>query len=234
MIAAVLLAPVLPLLALPLPRLQRCGCRLLLWCFGVRLRASDGPVRNLRGVLVVCGHVSWLDVLVVGAVLPGSFVARADLIDWPGLGRLARIMRVIPIDRTSLRTLPGVVDTVAARLRGGGTVVVFPEGTTWCGPEHAAAGRFYPALFQAAIDAARPVQPLQLSYRHPDGSPSTLPAFVGDDTLLASMRRLVIAAGTVAHVQVGSLQLPGQDRCELAGRCRGLPTGSPVRHRRPW
>ena len=42
-------------------------------------------------------------------------------------------------------------------------------------------------MFQAAIDAGRPVQPLRLSYHHRDGSPSTVPAFIGDDTLLASI-----------------------------------------------
>ena len=49
--------------------------------------------------------------------------------------------------------LPGVVDTVAARLRAGQTVVAFPEGTTWCG---LASGPFYPAMFQAAVDTGRP------------------------------------------------------------------------------
>ncbi|HEU4362695.1 MAG TPA: lysophospholipid acyltransferase family protein [Mycobacterium sp.] len=214
-----LLAPLLPLLAVPMPnrsRMQRAACRLALRCFGVRTAVSGGPIRNLRGVLVVSGHVSWLDVLVVGAVLPGSFVTRADLISWPGVGLLARIMRVIPIDRSSLRRLPAVVDAVASRLRAGRTVVAFPEGTTWCGRAH---GRFYPAMFQAAIDAARPVQPLRLSYHHADGSPSTAPAFVGDDTLLASMRRLILVRRTVVRVHVASLQLPGADRRDLAGRC---------------
>lgn len=219
---AALLAPVLPLLAIPIPgriRFQRGCCRLVLRCFGVRVVTTGAPVRNLRGMLVVSAHMSWLDVFVVGAVCPGVFVARADLMSWPGIGALARLMRIIPIDRDNLRRLPVAVEEVAARLRAGRTVVAFPEGTTWCGRAH---GRFYPALFQAAVDAARPVQPLRLSYRHRDGSPSTLPAFVGDDTLAASMRRLITARRIVAQVHVASLQLPGDDRRELAARCQAL------------
>ena len=76
-------------------------------------------------------------------------------------------MKVIPIERASLRRLPDVVDAVADRLRAGQTVVAFPEGTTWCGLAY---GPFRPAMFQAAIDAGRPVQPLRLSYHHRDGS----------------------------------------------------------------
>ena len=217
---ALLLTPALPLLAVPLPgrsHLQRGYCRLVLRCFGARITVSGGPIRNLRGLLVVSGHVSWIDVFAIGAVLPSSFVARADLLSWPAVGIVARILKVIPIERANLRRLPAVVDAVAARLGAGHTVVAFPEGTTWCG---LAAGRFYPAMFQAAIDAGRPVQPLRLSYHHRDGALSTVPAFIGDDTLLRSMRRLLAARRTDARVHVESLQLPGTDRRELARRCQ--------------
>ncbi|MDM3974790.1 lysophospholipid acyltransferase family protein [Mycobacterium marseillense] len=248
---ALLLAPGLPLLAVPLPgrtRVQRIYCRLVLRCFGIRITVSGNPIRNLRGVLVVSPHVSWLDVFAIGAVLPGSFVARADMFTGPATGIVARILKVIPIERSSLRRLPAVVDTVAHRLRAGQTVVAFPEGTTWCGGgpagggagrshlsgddagrgpagggagrSHRGRGAFYPAMFQAAIDAGRPVQPLRLTYHHVDGSPSTVPAFVGDETLPGSIRRLLAVRRTLARVHVESLQLPGTDRRVLAGRCQ--------------
>ncbi|GFG97073.1 lysophospholipid acyltransferase family protein [Mycobacterium timonense] len=247
---ALLLAPGLPLLAVPLPgrtRVQRIYCRLVLRCFGIRITVSGNPIRNLRGVLVVSPHMSWLDVFAIGSVLPGSFVARADMFTGPATGIVARILKVIPIERSSLRRLPGVVDTVAHRLRAGQTVVAFPEGTTWCGggagggagqshpsgddagrepagggagQSHRGRGAFYPAMFQAAIDAGRPVQPLRLTYHHVDGSPSTVPAFVGDETLLGSIRRLLAVRRTLARVHVESLQLPGTDRRVLAGRCQ--------------
>jgi 1-acyl-sn-glycerol-3-phosphate acyltransferase len=213
------------ILAVPMPgrsHLQRGYCRLMLRSFGVRMSVSGGPIRNLPGVLVVSGHVSWLDIFAIGTVLPGSFVARADLVDWPALGPIVRLMRVIPIDRGRLRRLPSVVTAVADRLRAGNTVVAFPEGTTWCGLGY---GRFRPAMFQAAIDAGRPVQPLQVSYRHKDGRPSTVPAFVGDDTLLTSIRRVITARRTVCHIHVESLQLPGENRRELAARCEAAVRG---------
>jgi len=225
--AAVVLFSAVWLLALPLPgrsHVQRGYCRLMLRSFGVRMAVSGGPIRNLRGVLVVSGHVSWLDIFAIGAVLPGSFVARADLVEWPALGPIVRLMKVIPIDRTRLRRLPAVVAAVAGRLRAGHTVVAFPEGTTWCGLGY---GRFRPAMFQAAVDAARPVQPLRLAYRHRDGQPSTVPAFVGDDSLLASIKRVITARRTVCHVHVESLQLPGDDRRDLATRCEAAVRGTP-------
>jgi 1-acyl-sn-glycerol-3-phosphate acyltransferase len=226
---ALLLFAAVPMLAVPLPgrsRIQRVYCRLMLRCLGVRITVSGGPIRNLSGVLVVSGHVSWVDIFVIGSVLPGSFVARADLIDWPALGFLARLMKVIPIERTNLRRLPDVVRMIAVRLRAGQTVVAFPEGTTWCGLGY---GAFRPAMFQGAIDAGRPVQPLRLNYHHRDGQPSTVPAFIGDDSLLASIRRVITARRTICHVQVQSLQLPGDDRRDLTARCEAAVRGTTVR-----
>jgi len=233
---ALLLAPGVPLMVVPLPgqtKVQRIYCRLVLRCFGVRITVSGSPIRNLRGVLVVSGHISWLDAFCIGSVLPGSFVARADMFTGGAIGLVAHIMKVIPIERASLRRLPGVVDAVARRLRAGQTVVAFPEGTTWCGwhgndvgdgarggQTHKGSGSFYPAMFQAAIDAARPVQPLRLTYHHVDGSVSTAPAFVGDDTLFRSICRLLTVRRTVARVHVESLQLPGTNRRDLARRCQ--------------
>ncbi|MCV7069380.1 1-acyl-sn-glycerol-3-phosphate acyltransferase [Mycobacterium rufum] len=223
-----LLLPTLPLLAVPLPgrsHLQRRYCRVVLRCLGIRITVSGGPVRNLPGVLVVSGHVSWVDIFAIGAVMPGAFVAKAEMVGWPGLGTLARMMKVIPIDRDNLRRLPEVVRAVADRLRAGRTVVAFPEGTTWCGLAY---GPFRPAMFQAAIDAGRPVQPLRLSYHHRDGSRSTVASYIGDDSLLTSIRRLVTARRTVVRVRVESLQLPGEDRRDLAARCEAAVRGTPA------
>jgi 1-acyl-sn-glycerol-3-phosphate acyltransferase len=226
---ALLLVPGLPLVVVPLPgraRVQRLYCRLVLRCFGVRIAVAGNPIRNLRGVLVVSPHMSWLDVFAIGSVLPGSFVARADMFTGRTIGVVARVLKIIPIERSSLRRLPAVVAAVASRLRAGQTVVAFPEGTTWCG---LAGGDFYPAMFQAAIDAGRPVQPLRLTYHHVDGSVSTAPAFVGDDSLAQSIRRLLAERRTLARVQVEALQLPGTSRRDLAGRCQSAVGGGASR-----
>ena len=229
-----LFAPVLPLLAGCFPswsKSRQIYCRLLLCCLGVKIDVAGGPIRNLPGVLVVSDHMSWLDILTIGAALPSSrwrasplsFVARADVAATSAVRMMARIVKVIPIERAKLRQLPAVVATVAARLYAGHTVVAFPEGTTWCGRSghsHQGSGPFYPAMFQAAVDTGRPVQPLRLRYQHRDGRVSTVPAYIGDDTLLRSIGRLMVARRTVARIYVESLQLPGNDRRELARRCQ--------------
>ena len=71
---ALLLTPGMPLMVVPLPgrtKVQRVYCRLVLRCFGVRITVSGSPIRNLRGVLVVSGHI-----VLVGRVLHRCGAAR--------------------------------------------------------------------------------------------------------------------------------------------------------------
>ncbi|AHH16797.1 putative acyltransferase [Nocardia nova SH22a] len=222
-----------PVINLMTPRSRRSGlhrrcARALLRCCGIELRivdrrttaAATAPVVRDAvvdpGMLVVAGHVGWTDVLALAAVSPMGFVARADLVSWPLLGRLARSMRVIPIERERLRQLPEVIAAMSARLAAGERVGVFPEGTTWCGRAH---GRLRPALFQAAVDTATPVQPIRLRYLDRDGEISTIPGFVGVDTFLDSARRVLRSRGVVAELVLLPAETPGADRHDLARRC---------------
>ncbi len=214
-----------PVVNLVTPRRRRHGlhrgyARALLRCCGIRLRIiderGDEAGAENTGVLVVASHVGWSDVVALAAVQPMSFVARADMVEWPLLGDLARLMRVIPIERESLRQLPGVIATIAERLSAGDPVCMFPEGTTWCGRAH---GRLRPALFQAAVDSGAPVQPIRVRYLDRDGELSTIPGFVGVDTFQDSARRVLRSKGVTAELTLLPRELPGADRHELARRC---------------
>ncbi|WP_447003939.1 lysophospholipid acyltransferase family protein [Saccharothrix isguenensis] len=196
--------------------LLRRWFRALLGAFGVRLRVI-GPVfqdNPGRGVLVVSNHVSWLDELAIDAVQPIRLVAKRDIRDWPVLGRLITAARTVYLDRERLSLLPATVAELAAALRDGAAVGIHAEGTTWCG---VASGRYRPALFQAALDAGVPVRPVVLRYLQ-DSAPSTRPAFVGSDSLVDSMRRVLRSRGLVVEVHVLDEVAPGRaaTRRELA------------------
>ena len=104
---------------------------------------------------------------------------------------------------------------MAAVLRRGAVVAVFPEGTTWCGRDN---GRFRSAMFQAAIDAGVPVAPVTLRFRSANGAGTTVAAYVGEETLVGSLRRVVLAAGLRVTVQSHDAlyPAPGASRQALA------------------
>ena len=201
LVAGFLLVPLLRGAAL------RTMARLMLAAVGVRVRRRGPQPRP--GSLLVANHVSWLDVLVLLAVAPVRLVAKGEVGSWPAIGALAGLSGAIFLDRSRPRALPATVGEVTAALRAGRSVAVFPEGTTSCGVNQ---GRFRPAMFQAAIDADAPVVPTSIHYD------STAAAFVGDDTLLSSVRRVAaLRSLTVTLVTAPALRpVADADRRVLA------------------
>jgi 1-acyl-sn-glycerol-3-phosphate acyltransferase len=190
----------------------------VLRALGVRLDVRGDPSfreRIPRGALVVTNHVSWLDVVVVSAVRPMRSLAKAEIRGWPLIGRLATRAGTLFLDRERLRSLPGTIGELTGVLRAGGTVGVYPEGTTWCG---LASGAFRPAAFQAAIDGGVPVRPVALRYVLADGVTTTWPAFVGDETLIDSVRRVARLRELTVEAHVLDEIAPGTaaNRRELA------------------
>jgi 1-acyl-sn-glycerol-3-phosphate acyltransferase len=187
------LLPVLPLLtARGRSAAGRRWARALLRGLGVRLVVRGR--RPVRRALLVSNHVSWLDILVMLAVAPCRMLAKREVRNWPVIGWLAAAAGTVFIDRSRPKRLPRTVAEVGAALRAGAVVAVFPEGTTWCG---SAAGRFRPAMFQAAIDARAVVVPVRLTFRLSDGESTSIAAFLGEDTLWASVRRVLRVRGLV-------------------------------------
>ncbi|MFI6327775.1 lysophospholipid acyltransferase family protein [Micromonospora chersina] len=231
LLAGVGLAALLPLLSAGGRRAALRGwARWTLRALGVRLLVRG---RLPRGrALLVANHVSWLDVLAVLAVAPARMLAKREVRDWPVVGALAAAAGTVFVDRSRPRDLPGTVGRVAGALRAGHSVAVFPEGTTWCGAAGGCRpGRgFRPAVFQAAVDAGAPVVPLGLGYRYA-GDPSTLPAFLGEETLWESARRVLAARDLTVAVTVAAALHPagGADRRALARAAESAIQPAPVR-----
>jgi 1-acyl-sn-glycerol-3-phosphate acyltransferase len=100
-------------------------CRLV----GVRIHLEGEPERD-RPVLLVSNHTSWLDILVMSAVAPVSFVAKKEVGGWPGVATLARLQRTIFIDRQRRAEVADAANEIVRRLAAGDAIVLFAEGTS--------------------------------------------------------------------------------------------------------
>jgi 1-acyl-sn-glycerol-3-phosphate acyltransferase len=208
----------------------RWWCRTIVRAAGVKVRIT-GTAAPTGGLLLVANHISWMDIPLLAAVRPARMLAKAEIRQWPVAGPLTAGSGALFIDRDRLRALPDTVARIADALRAGGAVAVFPEGSTWCGR---AQGHFRRAVFQAALDAGVPVQPVGLHYRTDGGPASTAPAFVGSDSLLTSVWRVVSTRGLVAEVEVREAIPPGShpDRRSLAHAAQVGMTAQPHRDHR--
>lgn len=122
--------------------------------------------------LYIINHCSYLDIGVLGSLIGGSFVAKAEVAGWPLFGWLARLQRTVFVNRQRRTDTAGQRNEIARRLEIGDSLILFPEGTSSDGNRVLP---FKTALFSAAeqrIDG-RPVtvQPVTIAYVRLDGIP---------------------------------------------------------------
>jgi 1-acyl-sn-glycerol-3-phosphate acyltransferase len=185
-------------LAEKLPLVYHRGCLRLI---GLRLDIR-GRMADTRPMLFVANHTSYLDITVLGALIPGSFVAKREVAGWPLFGLLAKLQRTVFIDRQARRRVPAQGEALRRRLEAGDNLVLFPEGTSSDGNRVLP---FKSALFAAAglkvAGRPIPVQPVSVAYTRLDGVPigrSLRPylAWYGDMKLMPHLWQM-IGLGTV-------------------------------------
>ncbi len=137
---------------------------------GIRVERRGRQSRE-RPTLYVCNHVSYLDIIVLGSLIKGSFVAKAEIASWPFFSWLAKLQRSVFVERRASRT-GHHRDEMSRRLESGDNLILFPEGTSSDGNRVLP---FKSALFSVAErrphDRPLTVQPVTLSYVRLDGMP---------------------------------------------------------------
>jgi lyso-ornithine lipid O-acyltransferase len=158
--------------------LRRPGARTLpvlyhRWCcriLGFRVHTIGAPTSR-RPVLFASNHVSYTDITILGSLITGSFVAKAEVAGWPLFGWLAKLQRTVFVDRR-VRSTRSQRDAIMARLTAHDALILFPEGTSSDGNRVLP---FKSALFSAAeaMQSIEPVviQPVSIAYTRLDGIP---------------------------------------------------------------
>ena len=160
----------------------------LLRIVNIELQVRGHGVIARPPYLLVANHISWLDIHAINAYEPIRFVAKSEVMSWPVFGWMARQLGTVFVCRDRARHTKTVVDQLAAILQGE-SICLFPEGTTTVG---ARVLPFQPNLFESALLAGVPVQPLAICYVSSITNERTeVPAFVGGMGLLESIANIV-------------------------------------------
>ncbi|POF33989.1 lysophospholipid acyltransferase family protein [Roseibium marinum] len=135
---------------------------------GIRIRQIGRPWPD-RPLLITSNHASWVDITVIGSLMPLSFIAKSEVSGWPVFGLFAKLQRTVFVDRTRRARTAEVTDTIAGRMSAGDAMVLFAEGTSNDGN---GVLPFRSALFGAATRAVGNgggekvwVQPLSVAYQ---------------------------------------------------------------------
>ena len=198
-------------------RIQVWSSQMLL-CLGLELRVTGQPAPH-GPMLLVANHISWVDITALHAARFCRFVSKADVKHWPLIGALASGVGTLFIERESRRDAMRVVQHMAQSLRDGDVLAIFPEGTTSDGTD---LRPFHANLFQAAISADAPVQPVAINFIDiQSGKLTTVPGYINDDTLLVSVWRTLCTPGIAVVINFGTPQTAqGRDRRAWAAQVR--------------
>jgi 1-acyl-sn-glycerol-3-phosphate acyltransferase len=190
----------------------------LLRLTGLTLQVQGTP--RPGGTLLVANHVSWLDIAAIHAGCPQArFVSKSDVKHWPLLGWMVTNAGTLYIERERKRDAMRMVHDMAAALKRGETVAVFPEGTTGPGEQVLP---FHANLLQAAIAVSAPIQPVALRFSEPGHRYAVSAQYIGDTTLLQSIWRVITARGLAVQVQFLMPQACAHaDRRALAATLQG-------------
>ena len=116
-------------------------------------------------VLVMPNHQSYIDIFLVLGYYPSSIVAKKEIGQWPILRSAIKLGRIILVDRSSLKGSVVTMHKIASEIKGGGSVILFPEGTTYYGP---LTKNFKSGSFKIAEETKTPIVPVAIKYLNRD------------------------------------------------------------------
>ena len=166
----------------------------LMWIFGLRLRLVGTPLTG--PAVFAANHVSWIDISVMHSQRVMGFVAKQEIAHWPLVGKLAAYGRTIFHQRGSTQSFDSVLQAMVKRLGEGWAIGIFPEGHARSGGK---IGPFHARIFQAAVEAKVPVQPVALCYGKQGRAQATV-AFTEKESFIANFFRLLGEPVCVTHV----------------------------------
>jgi 1-acyl-sn-glycerol-3-phosphate acyltransferase len=143
-------------------RMQRHWARGLTWFWGVELKVFGAEnLAPARSYVVMSNHLSYADIVALFLALPviPGFLAKSELRRVPFLNAALDAGGHVVIERRAHDKAMQSIDSAAAQVRGGRTVLIFPEGTRG---DSDTIGDFKSGGFRLAKAAGVPIVPVGL------------------------------------------------------------------------
>jgi len=205
----VVFAPKVPLSRARALWLQQ-ACRRVLRILNAEIK-TRGPI-PLSGLLV-CNHLSYLDILVISTITPAIFISKSEVKRWPVFGWFAALSGTLFVDRSKRADVARLNVEVAQTLDSGGLVVLFPEGTSSDG---SCVLPFKSSLLAPATRLDHPLSVAFLHYSLADGNVGEDVCYWGDRTLVPHLANLFSKERVGVNVSFTRMDQSPATRKELA------------------
>ena len=187
----------------------------------VRLKIESAGTTPASGLLV-CNHLSYLDILVLASLAPAMFVAKREIKSWPVIGLLTQLGGTLFIDRQRRTHVGEVNDEIQTALDDGALVIVFPEGTSSDGKTVLP---FKSSLLEPVTQSKHPLTVGCLQYTLADGDAGGEVCYWGDAVFFPHLLNLLSKRSICASVRFSPVEQHGTDRKELAQQLHSAVVG---------
>lgn len=184
--------------------------RRVLRVFVSRVEAAGSPPKS---GLLVCNHLSYLDILLLASLTPAVFVSKHEVRHWPVLGWLARLAGTIFVRRERRGDVGQITQAIRGVLHQGQLVALFPEGTTSNGKQVLP---FKSSLLEPATGGDPELFAGHIGYAVSEGSVENDVCYWGDMTFFPHAMKLLTKPRVVARVRFSRVQSRNNDRKALA------------------
>ena len=149
--------------------------KMMLPFVGIRIKLYGLENLTRKPVIYVGNHRSYIDPVIASRYAESVVISKSEVAGWPLIGKGITITGVVFVKRDDKQSRSNTLLAMESLLKGGVSILVFPEGTTTRAPGFLP---FRPRTFQLAAELGIPVIPLAIEYEDPED------AWIGDDTFL--------------------------------------------------
>ena len=197
--------------------------RLGLWNLDLHATVHNAELlKNNRPMLLVCNHLSYLDIFILSSKFPTLFVSSIELKNTPVLGFFASLGGSLFVERRKIADIKRELGTIAGILKKGLRICFFPEATSSNGLE---IKPFKSSLIESAILAGTDVAVLCIKYTEINGAPASssnldLICYYGDMYFFPHLKKLLTLKSIKAELSVLDIIPAGKhvrkDICDIS------------------
>lgn len=147
-----------------------------------------------EGVLVLPNHRSYLDIPLIFSIIPATIISKKEISYWPIIGWGFLALDAILVDRSKIGSLVTTFKKIEKKILENKTVILFPEGTIYKGPE---TGKFKNGAFRVAAEHHINIVPIAFEYKNRRN------VWVSDESLFSHYFKTMGITRTYIKVKIG-------------------------------
>ena len=139
--------------------------KMLVLLFNIKIE-HEKEVLAKEGHLIICNHLSYLDIIILGSIYPSCFVTSIEMKNTVFLGQVCTLAGCLFVERRSKKNIGSEIKEITEGLNNGLNVIIFPEAKSSSG-DHIL--RYRRPLFKSAQDSKSSILSLVLNYTNLNG-----------------------------------------------------------------